>query len=317
MSTQPSFSIVIPTFGRQTRLAALLESLCRQDAIQTAEDIIVVENGEKSIAERVCVERSPYFFKPIQYHYLPDANLSNARNTGLRYTRSEWAILLDDDVRPRPGCITAYVEAFSAQKAPAFFGGPVFPDYDEEPESWLKIFFPPSAAGFYLGDRPLSLLEAKLIGPNLAISKELVNQGFSFDLDGATGFNSGLMGEETRLQEKLIAAGVPVQYVPGAAVDHHVPRERCSVAWARQRHFRIGLTQACFRDAADERTIQGIPFWMLRKLTIDGFRALVSPFFVSDQSKLMDAMLSFDYAKGLVMGSRERRRRQRELRRTH
>ena len=71
---------------------------------------------------------------------------------------------------------------------------------------------------------------------------------FADDLKKAGNFNADIgpgrlisVGEETDLQKIMFSQGVKGVYLPAGLVWHHVPEERCSLAWTLERNRRMGL----------------------------------------------------------------------------
>ncbi|HEY0663164.1 MAG TPA: hypothetical protein VGD18_01000, partial [Thiobacillaceae bacterium] len=87
----------------------------------------------------------------------------------------------------------------------------------------------------------------------------LLEMGF-FDAIGATGTRGGV-GEETRLQERILAGGRQLVYVAGAAVWHYVPASHCSPQWVLGRVFRHGLTRGLFEPPRGRHRLAGAPLW--------------------------------------------------------
>jgi glycosyltransferase involved in cell wall biosynthesis len=89
----PTFSLIVPTFGRANELARLFTSLVEQFPV-SFEVIIVDQNDD----ERV----TPYLNllgNGITTHHIrvSKKNLSNARNVGLAYATGEYVAFPDDD----------------------------------------------------------------------------------------------------------------------------------------------------------------------------------------------------------------------------
>ncbi len=92
MSDRPSVSVVVPFFANELTLAACIESLLNQGAVEGGYEVILINNGS--------TDRSP----SIAAHYpevtvLEEANLGAyaARNTGIRKARAPVIAFTDAD----------------------------------------------------------------------------------------------------------------------------------------------------------------------------------------------------------------------------
>jgi glycosyltransferase involved in cell wall biosynthesis len=92
---EPSFSIVIPTFGRPRGLARLLNSLAPQIAGRMGREVIVVNDGSDESAYDAIINRHRGWVTYIR----SDRNRgpSAARNLGARSASGDFLVFIDDD----------------------------------------------------------------------------------------------------------------------------------------------------------------------------------------------------------------------------
>ena len=90
-------SVVICTYERPGLLAALLGSLLAQDAPRDAVEIVVVDNSDGGSARSVVEGLGAGAALPLRYVTAHPANISVARNVGVRESRGEAVAFLDDD----------------------------------------------------------------------------------------------------------------------------------------------------------------------------------------------------------------------------
>ena len=153
-----SACIVVPTYKRPELLERTLRALSVCEWPPLFRGIWVVENRPQCGADQVCTRFSDKL--PVHYVFEPTPGLSNARNVGVRESEGDIVLFLDDDVRPQPGALTAYARAFQNYGGKAFYGGPVYADYEVEPPDWLTPYLPMSAFGFTLGPEDRDIDEA-------------------------------------------------------------------------------------------------------------------------------------------------------------
>ena len=230
--------IIIPTCQRGELLERTLQCLVDADRPDTLKRVFVVENGKKEQAETK-IERFRSVL-PLEYRYTPEGSKSAALNLVLEECSGEFVVFFDDDVRIDPACVRAYADAAKGKAGGEFYAGKCNVDYDVPPPEWLKDYLPYSAKGWSYGDEIRELKEPLALGFNWA--------AFADDLKRAGNFNANIgpgrlisVGEETDLQKIMFSQGVKGIYLPAGLVWHHVPEERCSLAWTLERNRRMGL----------------------------------------------------------------------------
>ncbi len=90
------FSVVIPTFNRETLITRALDSVLAQS--HHADEIIVVDDGSTDNTAAVIHNHYPQITLLSQ----ENKGVSTARNIGIRHARGEWIALLDSDDEWRP-----------------------------------------------------------------------------------------------------------------------------------------------------------------------------------------------------------------------
>lgn len=264
----PTLSVVIPTFGARssTLLRRTLASLSQEQRPPGLRDVLVVENGPPADAQAVCAEFAESL-RPA-YLYSPVTGVSQARNLGARHARGDMLIFLDNDLRLPGTTLAAYASAFANHGTGCFFGGPVYIDYETVPAPELLAFMPESVRGFALAHKQTQKVapDQRFLGANHAVPKWAFDRLGGFDAQGAAGSNDGGIGEETRLQDRLVQMGLPAVYVPGAAVWHFVPALGCDLAWLKRRYMRYGKTEALLAvaDGPAAPALLGVPRWLAR-----------------------------------------------------
>jgi GT2 family glycosyltransferase len=130
MSSQdePTFTVVIPTYGRPDLLARCLGALARIDPPDGGFEVIVVDDGSPdrldpvvsdyagSMALRLCRKRN--------------GGPASARNLGARVARGDWLAFLDDDCVPKPGWLRGFEAARTNEPGGAAGGGITTTDCD-------------------------------------------------------------------------------------------------------------------------------------------------------------------------------------------
>lgn len=111
-------SFVIPTYKRNNSLLRLLKSLKKE--IDKHSEIIIVEqvfNNGKQFKHFALKNRIN-----MKYFFLNDLNVSRARNIGIKKSKGDYIIFLDDDVIVKSGLIINYLKNFKDSNVGAVTG---------------------------------------------------------------------------------------------------------------------------------------------------------------------------------------------------
>ena len=125
MAVAPRISVVIPTRGRETRLAFALEALAGQTLDAEDFEVLVVRDGGTQ-------ERAAGPVEGLDVRFLervPRGGPAAARNVGWREARAPIVAFTDDDCRPTAGWLEALLAAAGGDEA--LVQGRTEPDPDE------------------------------------------------------------------------------------------------------------------------------------------------------------------------------------------
>lgn len=265
-------AVLVATNRRPEPLRRMLASLAAADRSNDLDEIFVVENGVREGASDVVAETASLL--PVRYDFIERANKSAALNHALQSCRADLLIFFDDDVWVASGTVQTYLEAASRYGPGHFFGGPVRPRYDADaPQEWLRDVLPTCTTGFDLGANEQSCHE--FLGANWAAFRQdlVAVRGFSSGL--GPGSRAALIGQETEAQRRMIAEGSAGVFLPGAVVEHRVPQDHLTIAWARRRRYRQKLAQTLLAGRPHEGpTIAGAPRYLWRSVAEQYVRVL-------------------------------------------
>ncbi len=186
--------VLIPTLGRPDHLLAVLNDLAAQTL--RPRRVIVVEQGEPRLdPDAGGAGGWPFELRRLS---LDRPGACRARNAGLAEVRGDWVLLLDDDVRLRPGLIARLVAVARAYGAGAVNARVHLPGQEAagEPSLYPRPW-PSFASGAALVAAPL-LRETG---------------GFDESLDGG-------YGEDYELGVRLRLLGATVLYDPAEPILH-------------------------------------------------------------------------------------------------
>jgi GT2 family glycosyltransferase len=107
-------SVIVPTFQRRDSVKRLLMALKEQSfEPDSFEVLVVIDGSDDGTEEAVAETKTSYCLRAI---FQPNRGRAAACNTGVQHAEGTLVILLDDDMEPAPGFITAHWQAHQGQK---------------------------------------------------------------------------------------------------------------------------------------------------------------------------------------------------------
>jgi len=233
--------VLIAACGQPELLRRTLRSLATCEKPANYAGVVVAENGPRAGLDAVVAEFSPAC--RFRYRYSEPPNKSLALNRALFQIPDALALFTDDDVQVPPQTLMAYANAAAGKQGGEFYGGPIIPDHEGQPPPlWLVPLLPRSAGGWRMPVESLTEIKRpEFIGPNFAAFAADVLKVGGFDTRLGPGRHMASPGEDTEIQERLLAAGVRGYYLPGAAMRHLVKAGCCNEEFAIHRAERNGV----------------------------------------------------------------------------
>lgn len=111
-----NISVIIPTLNRPQVLQETLESVSKQ--LKLPFEVIIIDQSDSEETGTVCKE-----FHFVKYYHNNFKSLTHARNIGIRESKGDIIVFIDDDVELLPGYFEYVLESFQAKpEAIAFCG---------------------------------------------------------------------------------------------------------------------------------------------------------------------------------------------------
>jgi 1,2-diacylglycerol 3-alpha-glucosyltransferase len=191
----PMISVVIPTYHRPDLLARCLDRLAPGAQTLPADqyEVIVTDDGPTTAEASLAQKYSWVTWAPGPRRG-PAAN----RNAGARLARGTWLAFTDDDCVPDQNWLTGFTTAVHADCRV----------YEGKTTCLAGIHSP-------LEHAPENITGGKLWSCNIFVQRSA--------FDDVGGFDEAFLYphmEDIELRERLVEAGYPFEFVPGAAVDH-------------------------------------------------------------------------------------------------
>jgi glycosyltransferase involved in cell wall biosynthesis len=245
-------SVIVPTRNRAERLELALRSLARQSLPASSFEIIVVDNGSSDRTREVVAE----FEKTVGgIHYIYEASpgLHVGRHHGLRTALGDILVFVDDDIEAFPTLLSSINAAFENYKV-ALVGGKCLPKYEGRVPEWLSAMWIPNSRGersigylslIDLGELPKPVNPLLIFGCNFSIRRSLLVEAGGFHPDGLPEKLTCFRGDgETYVSRYLAKRGYTAYYHPKASVYHHVPQNRMTIEYFRQRAYNEGISSS-------------------------------------------------------------------------
>lgn len=306
-------SILFATYRRPEALALTLESFARLETRGLRHEIIVIDNDDGSVAPDLV--RSFRDRAPVRALVESTPGKNHALIAGLREATGKLLVFTDDDVLADPHWLNALVSGAARYPDASFFGGRILPDFPEGSEVWARrldfnYWFFRSAYG--VADWPHedggSIDAREVWGPNMAVRRQVFDEGLSFDPSIGPSGSDYAMGSETEFLLRVQAAGFKGAYLRGALVHHCIRREQMSEAWLLGRARRMGRGQAAMSGNKMAPRILGVPRHLYRRYAELRFAALSGRW--RDAAERFRLRIELELVRGQIAQCRQITRRQ-------
>lgn len=236
-----TFSVVICVYAddRWKRIVAAIESIWQQQ--DPPAEVIVVVDHNPLLLQRLQAELPSVTVIENQ----EIGGLSGARNSGVRASSGDIVAFLDDDAWAAPDWL-AWLRAGYATPSVAGVGGAIIPAWSTDRPGWFPEEFDWVVGCTYRGMPEATAPVRNLIGANMSFRREII------ELVG--GFRSGIgrvgtrpVGcEETEFCIRVCQRipGSVFVFEPRAQIRHHVPTDRATWRYFRQRCYAEGRSKA-------------------------------------------------------------------------
>ena len=275
MASDVEVSVVIPTYNRSALMRNAVSSVLSQDFAGPFEIVIIDNNSQDDTAG---VARALVDEHPGRVHYVLEREQGNAhaRNRGVQTARAGIIAFIDDDVIVESDWLTTLFQALAAHEDFSFVGGPVLPQWNGTPPSWLtQDHWSPLAVLDYgpdeltiSGESPRGLLTA-----NIAFRRDVFDDvgQFSPHLQRVKDMIGSM--EDTEFLMRVCRSGKKGLYLPNMIARAPVEVERLSKTYHRRWHTGHGHFYAVMRDPAWERSsfrLAGVPGHLYKQTLAHG-----------------------------------------------
>lgn len=214
------------------------------DGVDQVDVRIVVVDNDVAQSGRAVVDALVPLRYPVEYATEPRNGIPFARNTAIeRAGDVDLVAFIDDDEWAEPGWLARLLDARARSGADIVLG-PVLPDFEAPPPSWL------SKVGYFepLTFRPLESIHFAYTG-NVLIATGVFDSSRPFKEELAQ-----VGGEDTHFFMRAVLRGHRIVWAPEARVHEAIPASRMRVGWVLRREYRRGTTLSlCLLDLQPSR----------------------------------------------------------------
>jgi cellulose synthase/poly-beta-1,6-N-acetylglucosamine synthase-like glycosyltransferase len=269
-SEPPTFSVIVPTRGREASLARCLRALARLQYPRDLYEVIVVDDGSPTPPDRV-VEEAPAGMS-IQAIRQEHRGPAAARNAGVRRAKGQYLAFTDDDCMPTPSWLRAFADCFAEGDVSAV-GGHTRNVLRDNPCSAASQDLVDYLYSYYNNGNHATFLTSNNLAVHADVFRRVGRFDESFPLPA---------GEDREFVVRVVRRGYKAVYSPAAVVDH--AHELGPRSFWRQ-HFRYGRGAFHFHRVNAESTATRIRLERPRFY----FELLRRPFVRADQDGRLTA----------------------------
>lgn len=246
----PSFvSVILPTYNRPNYAVAALKDLFNQDYPVNKYEILIVDNGDTDITERLIRKHCSINTPPVPVKYIKESRqgLVYGRHTGAAYANGNILVYGDDDARYESNWISAIIQVYNDNPEIGAVGTKILIEWDQQPEAWV-IEHEGVLGKLVYSTEVLVKTGLQIYGGSFSIRKNI--------LLAMQGFNPGqvdrfILGDsETGLCNKLAVANIPVGWTPYTTVWHQqIAAKNGTLQDIKRRYWNNGICSAyhdCF-----------------------------------------------------------------------
>ena len=303
-----TLTVAFCTYKRADRLTRLINDF-RAQVCPVPFDILAINNNSPDNTIEVLHHLAAEKGAPLRFVTELAQGIVPARNRAIHEAlSSDIMVFIDDDELPQPGLLNAAYDAIVNEQAECV-GGRVdvdFTPYDRP--AWLEDDLLGFLAEVKHGDQPFWIKDVAtpIWTANIAYDMRLFRDDPALRFDhryNREGDDVG-GGEDAIMFQSMLARGVRIRYRPDMAVSHFVEPWRLKRGYFLKLHYRAGYRQGKMRAPDYEKTILGIPPFMLT-LFFKQCQKTLAKVWRSEPGLLRQAM-NAAHALGMLFGYRSR-----------
>lgn len=239
-------SVIICTYNRDKYIYNVLKSIASNDYPRKNYEIVLVDNNCTDNTRSEC-DRFVQDFPDVAFRYFVETNqgLSHARNRGIKESKGELLVYVDDDALVNKAYLQAYASFFEQHPEIDAAGGPIIPQYETEEPLWMSPIIKALLTGYkYLGDKAKEFPKNDFPGGgNAAYWASVFDKTGLFNVELGRKGDSLVGAEEKDIFDKMTSQGMRFYYLPTAILYHIIPEKKLNKEYFDQLTFSIGKSE--------------------------------------------------------------------------
>lgn len=278
-------SVIICTYNRCKYIYNALKSVAENDFPTEDYEVILVNNNCTDDTEKESL-RFRNDFPQIEFKQFFECNqgLSYARNRGIRESRGEMLVFLDDDAFVQTDYLKNLSRFLSQYPDAMAYGGKISPVFEtgREPDwlgrwsySWVSALDKGSAVSLFAG-------RSYPIGANMGIRKSVFDSCGTFNVELGRSKNNLNGGEEKDMFDRIAKGGHKIYYFPNIEAKHVIPPHRVTIAFIKRLGYGVGVSErrrtlGVSRTQYLKRLFSECVKWFATMMLLIGYVFMLSP----------------------------------------
>lgn len=244
-----NISVIICTYNRASILADTLKSYTTLEQNTACEaELLIVDNNSNDETRRV-VDQFIVQYPETRYVFEPQSGLSYARNTGIRESRGDIIVFVDDDVFFDSCWLKAVVHIFRDYPEASCMGGKSIPQFESGRPDWSTDMLMNFYGSTNSGDAIKWMVYPEFpYGLNMAFKRDVFSQIGLFNPHLGRKKKNLSSNEEKEIFWRVNQAGFRVIYTPKALLYHRIPADRARKEWILARCYWQGASDIAFEQ---------------------------------------------------------------------
>lgn len=239
-------SLIVCTYNRDKYLYGALQCIAENGFPKEAYEIILVNNMSTDNTEAEC-KRFENDYPNVDFRYFIETNqgLSFARNRGIKESRGEILVFLDDDSYIQEGYLNNLQKQLETYTDADAFGGKIDPVFETgEAPKWLSKWNYTWVSAIDKGNKVCPFKgKAFPIGANMGIRKSVFSKTDLFNTQLGRSKKNLMGGEEKDLFERIRNHGGNIYYFPDVVVHHVIPPTRTTKEYIMRMGEGVGKSE--------------------------------------------------------------------------
>lgn len=302
-------TVAVCTCNRAERLRKLIAELRMQECPVPFEILVVDNNSDDNTAE-VVKELAGFDALSVRYVKEEKQGIVHARNCAIDNSKkSKYLAFIDDDELPCPVWMKTAIDVLTREGADCV-GGRIhvtLPVHREIP--WLEKELSGFLGEVDYGSEPFWITDRStpVWSGNIAYRTSLFADGLRFDTRYNRIGKAIGGGEDAIMFQNLLKQEARIRYSPDMAIEHLVDEWKLKRGYFLKLHFLNGRKLGQYSSDDYERTIMGIPPFMLEQAFRHCSKTLIKYF--KRESGVMRQAMNGAHALGVISGRFRRWRR--------